>query len=243
MWQKLLLPSVVALLVLSCGAPAKADTVTASGAGPLPGSAEDLTGVNVTEILGTVPFPIGVDMFKINVTDFADFSAMTIGPGAFGIPDTELFLFDASGFGVLANDDISGSNTLSCLPSADSGNPCVTSLPAGIGPTSDGTYFLAVTRSANSPLDGSSNDIFSSGASTDVLGPNSGTGPVASWDNNVFTSPDFDLINFDITLTGASATPEPTTWALNAAGLIFILVAKRQLALRCTQTRADCSAR
>jgi hypothetical protein len=44
----------VALLVLSC-VPVKADTVAASGAGALPGTAEDLTGINVTEIIGNIP--------------------------------------------------------------------------------------------------------------------------------------------------------------------------------------------
>jgi PEP-CTERM motif len=231
MSRKLLL-LVVALLFLSCALPAHADSFAANNAGPLPSSAQDLTGLNVTEITGTVDFPLGVDMFKIDITDFTDFSAMTVGPPAFGIPDTALFLFDASGMGVLANDDISGANTLSCLPSAGSGNPCPTALPAGTGPTSDGTYFLAITRSANFPLDGSANEIFTNSASTDVVGPNSGTGPIAGWDGNVFTGPDFDLINFDILLTGTSpvATPEPATWTLLASGLVFILLRRKKFA-------------
>jgi hypothetical protein len=235
MSQKLLL-SLVALLVLSCAAPALADTVTASGAGALPSTAQDLTGVNVTQILGNLDFPFGVDMFKINITDFADFSAMTIGPGAFGVPDTELFLFDASGLGVYANGDADGANTLSCLPSADGSNPCSPSRPPGVGPATDGKCYLAITRSANGPtsIDG---EIFTILTSTDVVGPDltmGGNSPITAWDGNVFTGPDFDLTAFDITLTGTSpiTTPEPATWALIATGLVFILVRRKQIAFR-----------
>jgi hypothetical protein len=224
--------SIIVLLAMSWAAPAQADTVTASGAGSLPSTAEDLTGINVTQVFGKIPDQSGVDMFEINITDFTDFSAMTVGPGAFGIPDTELFLFNASGLGVVANDDISGSNTLSCLPAAGSANPCSSSLPAGVGPTSDGTYVLAITRSQNLPLDGSFNDIFTYFLPTDVVGPNPGVGPISAWDGGVFTSPDTDLINFDILLTGTSpiATPEPATWALIATGLVFILLGRKKLA-------------
>jgi hypothetical protein len=229
MFRKLL-PSAFALLILICAAPAHADTVTASGAGPLPSSAEDLTGVNVTEIVGTLDFPLGVDMFKIDITDAADFSAVTTLV-SFGVPDTELFLFDSSGLGVYGNDDATSTNTQSCLPSADITNPCSSTRPSGIGPTTDGTYYLAITRSANDPQSSGGN-IFSPVLSTDVTGPDltmGGGDPITGWDNNVFTSPDFDLINFDITLTGTTpiATPEPATWALLATGLLFILARRK----------------
>ena len=121
-------------------------------------TAEDLTGAFPTGIVGTLD---GVDqndvnMFKISNLDPTNFSALTELPGAFGIPDTVLSLFNASGVGVFLNDDISGSNTLSCLPSAGAGNPCPTSgvvLPAG-------TYYLAISRSANYPVDSFGNEIF-----------------------------------------------------------------------------------
>jgi hypothetical protein len=226
-----LLPSLVAVLVFSCAVAARADIVTASGAGPLPSSAQDLTGLNVTQIVGDLDFPLGVDMFKIDITDFADFSAITTGV-SFGVPDTELFLFDAGGLGVYANDDASGSNTLSCLPSADSSNPCSSTRPVGVGPTTDGTYYLAITRSANGPLS-VAGEIFSSVSSTDVVGPDltmGGGSPIVDWDNNVFTSPDFDLTAFNITLTGTSPVPEPATWSLFATGLVLVLLRRKRLA-------------
>ena len=223
--KPLLLAIVLLGLTFALPGRVRADgVVTASGAGDLPGTAEDLTGMNVTEIVGAIPDIAGVDMFKISITDYLDFSAMTVGPGAFGIPDTELFLFDASGFGVMGNDDIDGGNTLSCLPAAGV-NPCESPLPLGVGPTSDGTYYLAVTPSANSPLDALNNDIFTFNQSTDVVGPNSGVGAVTGWDGGIYTQPDFDLPGFDIKLTGTSpmTVPEPGTLGLLAAGLLFFL--------------------
>ena len=203
--------------------PAGASTITASGAGGLTGTAQDLTGVTPTEILGSIPVtadPVaGVNVFKISVYNYQQFSAIA-QPVASGIPDTELFLFDSSGHGVLFNDDISGANTLSCLPSADSGvNPCVSALPGGIGPTSNGVYYLAITRSANSPQDGTSTNIFTNLLSTDVVGPDPGTGPLAGWDGGYFTQSDTSLVNYDILLTGTTPsvpTPEPATWTMIA---------------------------
>jgi len=225
-----LLPSLVAVLILSCAPAAWANTVIASGAGSLPSSAQDLTGINVTQILGNLDFPLGVDMFKIDITDATDFSAITTAV-SFGVPDTELFLFDAGGIGVYANDDISGSNTLSCLPSADSSNPCLSTRPIGVGPITDGAYYLAITRSANGPTS-VGGEIFSSVLSTDVVGPDptmGGGSPITGWDGNVYASSDFDLTAYDITLTGTSI-PEPATWALIATGMVLVIFRRKQLA-------------
>jgi hypothetical protein len=225
---------VVALLLTCVALPVYADSVDVSGAGALPGTAADLTQKNLTEITGTIPDTtdplLGVEMFKIFVSDFVDFSAITTGL-AFGIPDTELFLFDSNGLGVYGNDDIDGGNTLSCLPSADGGNPCSSARPAGVGPTTDGFYYLAITRSSNLPLsvDG---DIFTILNFTDVVGPDGtmgGNSAITDWDGGAFTSPDTDLVNFDIKLTGVSAVPEPGVLALLAIGLLCVVLRKRQL--------------
>jgi hypothetical protein len=240
---------VAAWLLAGIALPVQADTVNVVGAGALPGTAADLTGTNVTEITGTIPDTtdplLGVEMFKLNITDFVDFSAVTNGL-AFGIPDTELLLFDSTGLGVYANDDIDGGNTLSCLPSEGGSNPCPASRPAGVGPTSDGTYYLAITRSSNLPtsIDG---EIFTILNSTDVVGPDltmGGNSPITGWDGGAFTSPDTDLTGFDITLTGAgtevTATPEPGVLLLVVAGL-FLMVLRRRLTTSCgdSQLRAN----
>ena len=132
--------------------PGLADTIVANGAGSLPGTAEDLSSdASLTEIDGILAFPDGVDMFKIDISNPLNFAAFTVSVGAFGVPDPELFLFDASGLGVYENDDASASNTQSCLPSADAINPCASSR-GGSGPVTPGIYYLAITRSENSPL-------------------------------------------------------------------------------------------
>ena len=204
--------------------PCSANLIVASGAGATPGTAQDLTGVFPTEIIGTLSGTDqnDVNMFEIFIRDPFNFSALTVLPGAFGIPDTVLSLFDLSGTGIYLNDDISGSNTLSCLSSGGVSNPCPTSgsvLPAGF-------YFLAISRSANYPVDGSNNEIFNPVSSTDLVGPSS-NGPVAGWDGGAFTSPDFDLTQYDIVLSGT--VPEPATAMLTlGAGLLLGLLRRRQ---------------
>jgi len=101
-------------------------------------------------------------------------------------------------------------------------------LPLGLGPLAPGDYFLAITRSANYPVDSGSNEIFSPVFSTDVVGPNGGVGPIAGWDGFSFTSPDTDLVNYDIFLSGT--VPEPATWLLvGSAGLVLLLLRRRRV--------------
>jgi hypothetical protein len=190
----------------------------------LPASAEDLTGLFPTEIVGTLSGtdPNDVSMFEIFNRQPTNFSSFTMLTGAFGIPDTVLSLFDSNGVGIYLNDDISAADTMSCLPSAGVGNPCPTTgavLPAGF-------YYLAISRSFNYPIDGFGNEIFAPALSTDLAGPIS-LNPIAGWDMGAAASPDFDLINYDIILTGT--VPEPATWLLIAgAGLVFGLLRRRR---------------
>ena len=209
---------------------AYAGVIVANNAGALPGTAENLTGLVQNEITGSIPDTtdplLGVNMFKIDIVDYASFSAITIG-SPFGITDTELFLFDSTGRGVYANDDIDGGNTLSCLPSQVD-NPCSSSLPSGVGPTADGFYYLAITRSSNMPLS-ASGEIFTILNSTDVVGPDTtmgGNDPITDWDGGAFTSADTDLVNYDIVLTGTA--PEPSTWpVVGAAGVLLALLRRK----------------
>jgi hypothetical protein len=198
----------------------------------LPATAQDLTGVFPTEIVGSITDPLGVNMFKFNIFNPQIFSATMTG-SAFDIPDTELFLFDSTGRGVLANDDQDNfgnlDSTLSCLPSAVA-NPCSSSLPGGIGPLVSGIYYLAVTRSANLPIDASALDLFTIINSTDVVGPDptqGGNNPIADWDGGAFPSPDPDQVNYDIVLNGT--TPEPSTWIMTGIAGLFLLLLRRAL--------------
>lgn len=209
--------------------PCQAGLIVASGAGSIPGSAQDLTGLFPTEIVGSLSGldQNDVNMFEIDIMNPVTFSAITLDAGPFGIPDTVLSLFDASGVGVYLNDDISGSNTLSCLPSGDLSNPCQTGR-GGTGPLLSGIYYLAISRSANYPVDSSFGEIFSPVSSTDVVGPVN-TNPVAGWDGGTFVSPDFDLVNYDVLLTGT--VPEPGT-LVQLAGAAALLAVWRKCARR-----------
>jgi len=202
-------------------------TVVASGAGPLPGSAEDLSSQYPTAITGSLAFPNGVSMFEIRILNYLDFSAVTVPVGAYAVPDTELFLFNSSGYGVYGNDDISGGNTLSCLPSATGSNPCSYGRN-GVGPTSNGLYYLAITRSANGPLSGT-NQIFPGLVTGGAAGPDPTAGPVDGYDNGVFTQTDFDNVRYAINLTGT--VPEPATWALMSAAGLALVFLRRKLAV------------
>lgn len=222
-------PGIAITLFLSLNIVASgfAATIIASGAGPLPGSAQDLTGLFPSEIVGTLEFPNGVNMFKIQLNAVA-FSARTVLPAAHGVPDPELFLFDSTGAGVYFNDDVTAIDTQSCLPSGDPKNPCPSVRPTGVGPTLNGTYYLAITRSANMALDSISNALFTNLLTTDVVGPDMPGDVIAGWDNNVNTSPNFDQVNYDIFLTGT--VPEPATWLLTGLGLAVVLLHRKRIA-------------
>jgi hypothetical protein len=211
-------------LTLSLVPICSANKIAASGAGSTIGAAQDLAALDPTEITGSLS---GTDqndasVFKIVNSLPSDFFAFTRLPGAFGIADTVLSLFDSNGVGVYMNDDISGDNTLSCLPSPGATNPCPTSGTL----LAPGIYYLAISRSANFAVDAASNEIFLSGSSTDLLGPAS-TNPFTGWDGGAFANPDSDTIYYDIVLSGTS--PEPATWTLlMGAGLALGLLRRRR---------------
>jgi PEP-CTERM motif len=203
--------------------PASAGLIFANNAGSSIATAEDLTAADPTEIVGALSGdPNDVAIFQIFIWEPLNFSAMTVDAGAFGIPDTVLSLFDSTGVGIYLNDDISGGNTLSCISTISQvTNPC----PTSGAPLPVGKYYLAISESANYPIDGFSNEIFMPTLSTDLASAVS-TNPLAGWDGNSFTSPDTDLVNYDIVLTGT--TPEPGTWLLTAGGIGVLLVAARR---------------
>ena len=217
------------LLALSVVAPAVGGTITASGAGPLPGSAQNLIGLNPTEIVGSLSgFNSDVSTFQLQIYDPSNFSAQAINAGPFGMPDTELFLFDSNGLGVYYNDDNTITDTLSCLPSQGMSNPCASG-SGGLGPLTAGIYFLAITSSQNLPQDNLFNYLFATGLSTDVLGPNAMAGAIAGWDGNSFTTFPTDNVNYDILLTGTVA-PEPSTFLLMSAAAAGLALLKRKRA-------------
>ncbi len=131
-------------------------------AGDLPETAQSTGSGALTEIQGTLETN-DVDMYAIYITDPASFSASTVGGATW---DTQLFLFDADGKGIVAEDDTGGlqstiNNANNCIP----------------GP---GVYYLAITRYNKDPLGCNDGGLWSSNDNNCPNGPES-TSRVASW--------------------------------------------------------------
>ncbi len=127
-------------------------------AGELLGTSQNTTGVGAFQgIIGRLALnPAHVDLYRIYATGGA-FSASTNGGATF---DTQLFLFDALGMGVIGNDDISGSNVQSSFS---------TTLTAGF-------YYIGISAYNNDPLS-SGGAIFTD----NFPGVNTPTGPGAAF--------------------------------------------------------------
>lgn len=203
---KNLLVATLSLTGLLCAAvPANALPWTEIGnAGDLLGTAQLTTGAGtLTSISGTLSTGSDVDMFGIHISNPAAFSATTVGGAGF---DTQLFLFNAAGIGIYANDDSIGTRS---------------TLPAGhaTSPTTTGLYYLAISQYNRDPFS-SGGLIFPNSPFTGVFGPTGPGGalPVSSWSGSGGTGA------YTITLAGASlanvaATPEPSSFLLLGSGL------------------------
>lgn len=156
-----------------------------------------------------------VDLFKIRVADVSLFSARTTGQTAF---DTQLYLIDKDGKGVYTNDD-NGFDLLSLLPS---GSP--------LGPLSADVYYLAIAFSGYVALDTAASSLFTGGATTDVLGGDAASGPLASWARTYDNGNSEALYSYEIALTGATNAelPEPGVFALAAVALGAAGIARRR---------------
>jgi hypothetical protein len=101
-------------------------------------TARDVTGSgNLTQIYGAIGSTTDADLFRITMCNPGSFSATTVGPPDTNPPwlaDTQLFLFDAAGTGiVMDDDDPAGTSLRSRLTAAYTGT-----LPAGI-------YYLGIS--------------------------------------------------------------------------------------------------
>lgn len=131
----------VATVLLGSGPPAGATTPESVDAGDTLATAQVVSGAETT-LTGTVGVGTdAVDLYKINITEPAAFSATTYGSA---IDDTMLMLFDAAGHLVEANDDWVWSTNWSNLPAGGLGN--------ANAPTSAGWYYLAVTAYYADPM-------------------------------------------------------------------------------------------
>jgi hypothetical protein len=158
-------------LFLAMTSPASAQNpVTENGdAGSLPSTAQVIS-EPVDEITGTLATLDQEDLYRLCLAGGQTFSATTDGSD---IADTQLFLFDATGHGVFANDD----NATSLQ----------STLPAGISltPTTGGIYYLGVSSFDADPVS-TAGPIFDDfvlidGVKYQVPSPPGGDEPVSDW--------------------------------------------------------------
>lgn len=170
------------------------------------------TGTNnttpLTAINGTISGSNGLDadIYIITITNTTTFSA--VATSIAGI-DTSLFLFNANGVPIIANDDQSNTNYQGAIPA---GNSLLTTLTAG-------RYYLAISLSGNEPVNLNNQLLFTvDQPTTNVRGIAAGLNPTtfSSFDGATFVPEGGD---YSIALTGAAtAVPEPSTWAALALG-------------------------
>lgn len=179
------------------------------------GDAGDLRPGQITVGVGSLDFISGsfaadddVDMYCIRITDARAFSASTVDGTSV---DTQLFLFDADGFGVSFNDDHVGGSTLQ-------------STITGQFVPGPGIYFLAVTSYDNDATSGGQamweDSPFRSERQPD--GPGS-AGAHDGWDYRFGSTGDYR-----ITLTGAGFHEVPAPASLALLGLGGLAAGRRR---------------
>ena len=198
-------------------------------------------GTAITTIAGSIGTGTDADLYLVYIASPSTFSATTNNSrtntsfnGTLPL-DTSLFLFDASGHLLAANDDINGTTVTSTLAA---GNPLYASLAAGY-------YYIGISISGNDPVNLASQLLpAKSDDSTDTLG-------VESANNlNPTVLSTFNQDNYDnetgaygITLTGVNAAPEPSAWACMVCGGLVaggVWMRRRKLRRACATVCAGC---
>ena len=134
------------------------------------------------------------DMYVIYVDTPALFTATVTGPTGGSLAfDTQLWLFDFDGFGLLGNDGPGLPASLGASATDGSGSSVTTS----------GVYLLAITPVNSDPLDAASDPLFDQATTGEVSGPDGAGGgnPLADW------SPATTGGDYVIVLTGAAFPP------------------------------------
>ncbi len=180
----------LALCLLLCGPAAMSGpnwVEPGSGAGSLPPTAAKPNGVGPLQLLsgsldgpvleGSKSLPDFEDVYEIYIQNPAAFRARTfsMSDGGSATFNTLLFLFDASGNGLLANDDaFPGEFGSALLPMSNDGTGVVISAP--------GVYYLAICGAGNRPQS-SGGPIFNLVSPFEISGPDGpgGMAPVSAW--------------------------------------------------------------
>jgi hypothetical protein len=219
--RKFLTTGLVCVAVLAGARPAGADFVwveQSPGAGPLPSTAQQVYGAGpLTGIKGDLTVSSNlVDLYLISLTGGA-FSATTVGqPGT--LADSELFLFDNFGRGVAFNDDFSTTDHRSQLTLS------------GLAP---GDYYLGIAFFDVQPTAAGGVNIFgpNAGNRTSILSAQTNS-PVTGYLNGPGGLPASGIYTYEIAITGAVATPEPSSLVLcclGGGGLLFSYWRRRRL--------------
>jgi hypothetical protein len=143
-------------------------------AGDLPESSQS-TGSDAIPVIRGQLDADDVDMYAIYIEDPATFSATTVGGATF---DTQLWLFDANGKGVVANDDFTGlqsriDNTAGCI-------------------TAPGVYYLAISRYARNAAGCEGGGIWV-GRTNNCPDGAEATSRVASWFNSTSAAGEYRI--------------------------------------------------
>jgi hypothetical protein len=143
-------------------------------AGDLPETSQS-TGSDAIPVIRGQLDASDVDMYAIYIEDPATFSATTIGGATF---DTQLWLFDANGKGVVANDDSGGlqsriDNTAGCI-------------------TAPGVYYLAISRFPRNAAGCEGSGIWAGRTNNCPNGPEA-TSRVASWSGSTSAAGEYRI--------------------------------------------------
>jgi hypothetical protein len=185
--------------------------VEVGDAGDLPASAQVPFGTDPLDAIVGFVSDSDADMYCLFLPDPAAFSATTVGLAAF---DTQLFLFDALGLGVIGNDDDADDGVQSTLP------------PGSAAASPPGTHYLAISGFDHDPVS-PGGEIFTDGfpglqTPTGPGGPGPITGYAGTGGSGTYT----------IALTGALfcrdvVIPEPASLTLVGIGLATLLGYRR----------------
>lgn len=165
-------------------------------------------GFALTDIFGSLGSETDVDLFVVNITSFAAFSATTVNSGTDSMLDTQIFLMTLSGQAVCLNDN-------------DVADPSFFRSTLGAGQCSSasgpGQYLLGISSGFFDAVDVNNDLLFTADPTTTAVRGASSTFALAGFvDNGVFPG---NLGSYDIQLTGVTALPEPTTMLLVAGAL------------------------
>ncbi|MBT9314015.1 two-partner secretion domain-containing protein [Leptothoe spongobia] len=204
-------------------------------AGQLLNSAQaigQVTGPALTTISGQLSHPTDVDLYEIYLSGTEPFSASTVTTNT-ASPNTQLFLFDATGRGLYGND-----NDATCGCRQSTLQPG-TQLPEGI-------YYLGIASYAAEPAS-STGAIFSDGFATlnfNALEVATGPGqnePLSTWINQ----PGIEVGGYDITLAGVTGVANQISeMPLSNSGAISLIathgdIRTGQLTTTATNTGGD----